>query len=132
MVEPMIYQVNRKTPPKILVADNYKGFDYYILDYGVYPCAYVEVSNTKFNGIDYDNIGLHCYGGLTYSKSRLQGVKKTGWYIGWDYAVQEISFGHKVTFPKLLPTDGKRWTTEEIIAECRSVVDEVVRECQNE
>lgn len=132
MIKSMIYQATRKDPPEILDSGNYKGFDYYILNFGVYPCAYVEASNTKFNGIDYDNIRLHCHGGLIYSKSRLQGIEKTGWYIGWDYAHSGDFFGYRVAFPKSLSIYGKRWTTEEIIAECKSVIDEIEKECQND
>lgn len=125
MIKPMIYQVNRKEPPEILVSDSYKGLDYYILDLGTHPCAYVEVADTKINNIDYPNIDLECHGGLTYSASRLIGIDKIGWYIGWDYSHYGDYLGYERLFPELLPSGGKRWTTEEIILECKSVISEI-------
>lgn len=128
-MKPMIYQTNRINPPEILVHDNYKGFDYYILNLGTHPCAYVEVSSTTLNGKNYDDIDLQCHGGLTYSHSRLKGIKKTGWYIGWDYAHYKDFLGCNMLLFQELPftRNDKQWTTEEIDCECKSVIDDIVK-----
>lgn len=121
MNKPMFYQANRKEPPDILASGKYKGFDYYILDLGTHPCAYIDVSHTKLNGVDYDDIDLQCHCGLTYSNARLKGVDKVGWYIGWDYAHYCDFVGYTLMYPTW-QSNGKMWTTEEIVAECQQVI----------
>ena len=68
----------------------YKGKEYVIYSFKTHPCAYVLLTEKdpdyrKF----YDNIGLLCHGGLTYSAETWESPFhwfSEGWIIGWDYA----------------------------------------------
>lgn len=127
----MVYTTRTKKA-EILATGIYKNFKYYVISYGAYPCAYVDVSNTSLASTDYDEINIDCHGGLTYSEDYLSAAdteKSDGkWYIGWDYA----HYGD-YTFHPFHPYIGggewdKRWTTEEIVAECKNVINQIVDE----
>ena len=47
--------------------------------------------------------------------------KMEGWFIGWDYAHYGDYAGYEEKLPKELQTGGKKWTTEEIFKEVKSV-----------
>lgn len=67
----------------------YKGIKYTVCFLrGGYFTAYLNVTNTSIQFIDYPNIDLPVYWGLTYSNSRYpwesaEDFRK--WIIGWDY-----------------------------------------------
>lgn len=69
------------------------GFNYYIINLGYHPLAYVEIpKNHPYYGIHYDYIeeDIPVHGGLTYSEPHLylsddEKLDKS-WFIGWDYA----------------------------------------------
>lgn len=122
----MIYQKVRLNSPEQIAKGNYNDFDYYVLSMGTHPCAYIDVTNTELDGKEYDEIDLNCHGGLTYSESGLATTSKTGWFIGWDYAHCNDYSGYYTE------SDGslyhlKRWTTQEIINECKEVIDQIVK-----
>jgi hypothetical protein len=121
----MIYQENRLNPPEQIAKGNYNGFDYYVLNLGTHPCAYVDVTDTNFNGKNYHNIDVECHWGLTYSEDFLMTVDKIGWFIGWDYAHCDDYSGYYTELDGSL-YHLKRWTTQEIINECRKVIDQLV------
>ena len=136
---------------KVLFKSKYKGIQYVIVNYGgSHPCAYVEVTGTKideckeFNKLkekarskywfkrnrkklNEADRSIYCHGGITYSSWRCPFVHEpkmmdtqTRWYIGWDYA-------HYDDFVAgLAPHKGKKWTTEEIIEECKNVIENVL------
>lgn len=93
------------------------GYNYFILNLGTHPTAYVEIPITsKLYKKHYDYIDIDVHGGLTYSEDYLDigdDVLK-GWFIGWDYAHFEDYMGYELNFPPELRTNGKKWTTEEI------------------
>lgn len=100
----------------------YMGHNYYILSMGTHPCAYVELrKDDKYYGVDYEYIPVLCHGDLTYSKSYLKTVWNKGWFIGWDYAHSGDHMEYKSA-----PISGKKYTTEEIEEECRSVIRQLV------
>lgn len=122
----MIYQKTRLNPPEQIAKGNYNGFDYYVLNLGTHPCAYIDVADTNLNGKEYDEIDIYCHGGLTYSESTLTTTSKTGWFIGWDYAHCNDYSGYYTE------SDGslyrlKRWTTQEMVNECKEVIDQIVK-----
>jgi hypothetical protein len=121
----MIYTARRIDPPERIADGEYKGFTYYVLSLGTHPCAYIDVTETDLYGVDYNDIDLQCHFGLTYSRECLSTVDKKGWFIGWDYAHYSDFAGYYLDSPAMsLP--GKMWTTQEIVNECKEVIDSLV------
>lgn len=121
----MVYSEHQKQHERI-ASGNYNGFDYYVLSLGTHPCAYIDVSDTSLNGVDFLDIGIDCHGGMSYSRNYLATVDKKGWFIGWDYAhADDFSGDYALTLGYLF-SHTKRWTTEEIVSECRYVIDQLV------
>lgn len=121
----MIYSAKRLSPPEMLADGEYKGFHFYVLNLGTHPCAYVDVTETDLNGKDYSDIDISCHGGLTYSREYLNTVDKKGWFIGWDYAHYCDFAGYELEMLIGIRTNGKRWTTAEIVEECKQVIDQI-------
>ena len=115
-IKPVKYYLDHRI--EILYTDNYKGYNYFIISYGTHPCAYVEIpKNHPYYGVNYMDIDdeIEVHGGLTYSSSGILLLHDT-WVIGWDYA-------HCCDYsPYLADSNLKKWTTEEIIEECKRVI----------
>lgn len=126
MFKEMIYQAKRLTPPEQVAIGTYKGLDYYVLNLGTHPCAYIDVTDTSLHGIEYEEIDVVVHGGLTYSRPSLATVDKTGWFIGWDYAHYGDFTGADMMFPPELQLGGKQWTTEEIVIHCEDVINQMI------
>ena len=122
----MVYSSKRINPERIAEGDH-KGFHYYVISQGTHPCAYIDVTKTNLNGIDYNLIDLKCHCGLTYSRNYLVPVDNEGWFIGWDYAHYCDFAGYEMELPEERRTNGKVWTTEEIVLECKEAIDELVK-----
>lgn len=86
---------------------SYKGMNYQIVNRGICPCAYVDVSNTSLVGRHYDDINIACHGGLTYSGPDKDGK---GYLIGWDYG--HVGDSHR--------------SIKEIINDCIDVINQIV------
>lgn len=125
-IKPMIYDKNRSEKVEQIAAGTYKNFDYYVLNLKTHPTAYVDVSDSPLNGVCYDDINIYCHGDLTYSEPILKTVDKKGWFIGWDYAHygDYMDYGN-ATLNNMFP-DKKKWTTEEIVEECKNVIDQII------
>lgn len=121
----MIYSTTGLYPPETLIDEEYKGFHFYVLNLGTHPCAYIDVTETDLNGKDYPDIDISCHGGLTYSREYLRTVDKKGWFIGWDYAHYGDFMGYELNIPVGIRVNGKRWTTAEIVEECKQVIDQI-------
>ena len=132
MKKEMVYTSFCLKKPIVIAKGKYRGLRYFVLNLGTHPCAYVDVAKTKLRGIDYGDlkIDIDCHGGITYSDKNLLSVKKEGWYIGWDYAHGGDFCGC------FLGTAGyytwKMWSTKEMIAECKKVIDQIKSEVQGE
>jgi len=131
----MIYQADIKR--ELLYKNTYKDFNYYIMSMGTHPTAYIEIpKNNKFYKMDYNKIYDICdvdvHGGLTYSNSYLRDIKDNSWFIGWDYAHAGDYMGYYKDFSKYgISTinslqDEKKWTTEEIIEDCKRGIDSII------
>ena len=120
----MVYSANRINPERI-AEGTYKGLDYYVLNLGTHPCAYIDVTETLLNGKEYGDIDVKCHGGLTYLRNYLTTVDKHGWFIGWDYAHCCDFVGYELEMPIDIRTNGKKWTTVEIVNECKQVIDQI-------
>lgn len=130
-IKEMVYQINRLNPPERIASGEYKGFWYYVLNLGTHPCAYIDVTETELNSVDYCNIDVACHGGLTYSRQYLATVDKKGWFIGWDYAHYGDFVGYEMLYPDLQSND-KKWTTEKVVKECKDVIDRVIELLESE
>lgn len=113
----MIYQETRKI--ELLDSGQCCNYNYYILNLGTHPTAYIEIPrNHKCYIKSYNDIDIEVHGGLTYSKEYLYISEEqkldNSWFIGWDYAHCGDYLGYEKIFPSYLQTEDKKWTTEEI------------------
>lgn len=133
-IKQMVYQKDRKI--ELLYKGNYKGYNYYILNLGTHPTAYIEIpKGHKLYQKNYDDIYINVHGGLTYSDDNLMGIKSENWFIGWDYAHYDDYAGFYDDIPDYLKNNNlKRWTTEEIIEECKNGIEQIIlyEEAKNE
>ena len=118
----------------VLYDDYYKNYRFIILNLGTHPVAYVEIpKKSKLYKKKYDKIDINVHGGLTYGNSFLMlsehEILDNTWFIGWDYAHAGDYIGYELQFPELSlnSVDDKKWTTEEMIADCVSVIDQIER-----
>ena len=129
-IKPMIYQKDRKM--ELLHKGEYKGYNYYILNLGTHPTAYIEIpKENKLYGKDYNEIyemgyDIDVHGGLTYSDDKLMCIKSENWFIGWDYAHCDDYMPFYDELQKGLFQKLKKWTTEEIIEECKSAINQII------
>lgn len=117
MTKPMKY-IDKPICERI-AQGTYKGIDYYVINLGKYPCAYVDITGTWMYEMGYAEYEIDCHGGLTYGEKTLATVEKEGWFIGWDY-------GHCGDYCSYARSPlSKKWTTEEIVEECKNVIDQI-------
>ena len=130
MMKQMEYSPNKII--EILNIGNYKGFNYYIMNLGTHPTAYIEIPKQhKIYNKTYDDIDLEVHCGLTYSRNYLyidEYKKIKGWFIGWDYGHYGDYSGYDELLPKQFRTEGKKWTTEEILEEVKSAINKIVED----
>lgn len=109
---------------RCMAIGEYRNMLWTVMDLGPLPCAYVRLPEGHcLQGKAYINISINCHGGLTYSSSSLKisdAEEIKGAWIGWDYS-------HCGDYCPMLPfLNGKKWTTREIVAECKSVIDQII------
>lgn len=124
----MIYQAKNKR--EVLFSGKCKNYDFYIMNLGTHPTAYVDVKNTKYQYECYNNIDILVHGGLTYSDDKLNidDAVINGWFIGWDYAHCDDYLGYEEELPFELRTNGRKWTTKEIFEDVKSVIEQLIKE----
>ena len=116
---------------ELIAYGEYKEYEYAVINYGTHPCCYVKLEqDDQFFGHEYANIPIACHGGLTYSRKVLQlsstEIDSDGWWIGWDYS----HTGDYVPYLEaILDKEDvnrlKKWSTEELIGECKNVIDQL-------
>ena len=117
---------------ELLCKDKYKNYKYYVLNLGTHPTAYIEIPKENklyrksYNEIYEIGCDIDVHYGLTYSDNELMGVKSENWFIGWDYAHLGDYCGYEECMPESIRTYGKKWTTEEIIEECKNAIDQII------
>lgn len=111
----MVYTQRRQEASR-LTDGEYRGYHYYVLSFGTHPCAYVDIGDT--NVVE---SAIECHGGVTYSRKYLATVEHKSWFIGWDYA---HCYDYSGDIPELT-RHCKKWTTAEIVGECKSVIDQI-------
>lgn len=128
----MVYKPQREIE---ILDEGYMGcLHYCIVSLGTHPCAYIELPKEhEYYGKDYDDIDISCHGGITYISS--QGIiskdnenHRDGFWIGWDYGHYGDYMGYEETFSIDLRIGGKRWTTEEILAQVKDVTWQLLQE----
>lgn len=123
----MVYGPDFLPAPTILEQGKYKGYEYYIVNIGTHPCCYVEipVEREVFRHRKIGTFHIPCHGGITYSGHLEQlGIETSKLFIGWDYAHAFDYTGLLMTMPALSSFwERHKWTTEELIQECKEVID---------
>ena len=126
MTKEMIYKPQMHEA-EVLESNTYNGFNYTVVSYGTHPCCYVEIPQTHplfKKHYDYDCCQkIDCHGGVTFTDFKDFGDGEK-WYIGWDYAHCNDYAGY---YQAIGHTGGylKKWTTEEMIQECKNVIDQL-------
>ncbi len=111
----MEYKRNWAGHEEMLAIDEHKKHIFAVKSLGTHPTAYVLIPSKPINTRD-----VNCHGGITFAGSaalRIDGVELKGFWIGWDYARWGDCFGC---------SRGKKWTTEEIVEECKKVIDQLI------
>lgn len=125
----MVYETEFRT--KLLYRSSYKGYDYFVYSMGLFPTAYIGVDkSSKLYGKRTDELWkLPVHGGVTYASSSLNGYEllydKSMWFIGWDYSHGFDYIGLYINNCSSINDNCKKWTTEEIIEECKFVIDNI-------
>ena len=130
----MTYDTDSKLQYHILATGEHRGVKFYVCNInGSHPTAYIRIPKNKpLWSVDYfecdEYIKVHC--GFTYARDNLAGVENNdrSWFIGWDYGHHGDYIGYYAHNPKdYLATHSKKWTTDEIIAECKLACEEVAK-----
>ena len=118
--------------PVLLAKDFYKGYEYFVVSLGSHPCAYVALQEGQpyYNAINYDDVDIYCHGGCTFVEKGYHnntfGIDKRYTVIGWDYAHYNDFLGSYLDNSYLLScNEVKKWTTEEMIEECKQVIGQL-------
>ena len=122
-MQEMIYQKDR-IPPVRLADGVYRGVPFYVLSLGTHPCAYVDIAPLGLHTINESDID--CHGGITYHSDHLATVDHEGNFLGWDYAHCMDYDGYLGAIHEYAFSFAKKWTTAEMVAECKNVIDQIV------
>lgn len=130
--KPMIYYKERLTPAEVLSIGQYKRYDFFIVNMGTHPTAYVRIPKTHpFYEKHYDEANPAPKGFLggifTFAEhsahfdGHLDSLIPRGWYLGWDYAHIGDYIGNP--FRPFNPETERKYTTEEMIEDCKTVIN---------
>ena len=102
---------------ELLARGNYKDHEYFVISFGSHPCGYVKLNKENIDKAK----DAPCHGGVTYAETYLnisEDERLEGSFIGWDYAhFNDYYYCGKDSFGSY------KYTTEEVISECRNVID---------
>lgn len=126
-VKEMVYQAKRLVEPEILATGEVYNYQYYVISLGTHPCAYVSIPREDVV-FGKENVPIECHGGITYARSYLlKSTVEKGWVIGWDYGHCFDYSGYNMTFgDSYLPPQQKKYSTEEMINDCKDVINQLV------
>ena len=120
----------------ILHQDIYKDIKYTIcFNKGGWFTAYLDVTNTRYNNVDYTNIDLNVYGGLTWGENRYpwEHVYDDKYIIGWDYAHYNDAFENELAIALFGNFDlvfrheyETHHTLPAIECDCKQAIDQIV------
>lgn len=125
--EPMIYTNDHCPECKVIASGHYNSLNYYVKNIGhLHPTAYIEIPKGHKAYCSKKLNELPCHYGVTFNESYLHGVDDNGsrghQFVGWDYghAFDYSPFYEKGSY---LEKNCKRWTTEEVISECKRIIN---------
>ena len=133
VIDRILELYNMVEPPETetIATGTHNGYDFLILWYRNHPNAYIQIpEGHPYYGKNYTEIDDKSivHGGFTFSDKNFN--KKynlpDGWYLGWDYA----HAGDYVRFSDGYTLDGQMWTRHEIAAECKQIIDEIIKEAK--
>jgi hypothetical protein len=112
---------------EILEQGNYMGYNFWIISYGSHPCAYVELQKEHpyYGKCDCDayDLDINVHGGITFGNYGLgDTISKDKYLLGWDYNHYN-DYNYKDEQYGL--ASGKKWTTEEIFRDVKSVIKQL-------
>ena len=129
-IKEMVYIPTYIKKREILARGSYKGYEYAVVSYGVHPCAYIAISEGQpyFKVSSYDDVDLSMHGGCTFVDKGLSDVfDNDQTVIGWDYGHYNDFSGTyllgDINCP--LSIEVKKWTTREMMEECRNVIEQL-------
>ena len=118
---------------KILYKNHYKGFLYVVVSFGTHPCCYVEIpKNTRYYSTNQGSEileGIPIHGGITFADYRTDFKRGKKFFIGWDYAHGDDFIGSYLIlsiFETMELRKLKQWTTDEMIEDCKKVIDYIL------
>lgn len=133
VIDRILELYNMAEPPveETIATGTHNGYDFLILWYRDHPNAYIRIpEGHPYYGKGYDEIDdkFMVHGGFTFSDTNLSKNYNLpdGWYLGWDYAHDEDF----MRFPDGYVIDGRKWTTSEITADCKKIIDEIIKEAK--
>ena len=93
---------------------------------GSHPCGYITFPKIEMLNGDYDSLWLensYAHGGFTFLDRLSKGNEEyfEGFWIGWDYA----HYGDYCCYGPDFESEGKMYTTEEIIEEANKMLDDI-------
>ena len=113
----------------------YEGLNYYVKNInGRHPTAYVEIpQGHKAYGMDFENYDeeplIKVHWGVTFQELWLRAVDDDGErghkFVGWDYGHAGDFAGYYICEMGYIERHSKRWTTEEIVEECKDAIDQI-------
>lgn len=112
----------------VLEEGDYKGYHFVICSLGTHPTAYVEI---KREYTENELYSIEVHGGITYGYDHdghaLWTKTDERKYIGWDYAHLSDYSGTYLEdeTSNFLRNNCKKWTTEEIYEEVKSVINQL-------
>lgn len=132
----MAYSNKRLKKAVVLDRGYYQGYQYFILNLGTHPTAYVvlEKEHPLF-GKDWQDLEyIRCHYGLNYSNSYLLEEKHQDkmndylvsdkWVLGWSYDHFGDWAGH-FTYNENVEYNNKKWTTLEIYDNVIEVIEQL-------
>ena len=129
---PMVYAAYRES--EIIARNIYKGVEYFVVNIGTHPCAYVVcdkefLDKHKDEWGDIDGISVH--GGVTYmgelsDLSAFCGDPKLKevYCFGWDYGHAGDWSGYLTDFQN---EGSRKYTTEMVVEDCKDVIDQYLK-----
>lgn len=124
MSKEMIYKDH--CSPELLEYNTYKGYNYAVISQGYIPCGYVEIPQEHpYYNKNYYECDIQVHGGLTFC-GRLNsnlGLPTNTFWLGWDYGHYGDLMGFDFLYGHI--AFGKAYTTQDIINDCHSVIDQL-------
>lgn len=129
----MEYKYPKERYIQILAKDYYKGYEFFVVSYGTHPCAYVSIPEGKpyHEAKSWDDVNIICHGGCTYASTDKEFehiatcTEENTTVIGWDYGHYNDFSGRYLSDFSTTLFETKRWTTKEMITECKEVIEQL-------